>query len=335
MQNKTAIIILAIALALVSIYQLSFTGATSKVRQDAKKYAQGDLVKQTYYLDSISSLPKEDWSFLGYTFKEVQKRELNLGLDLKGGMNVILEVSVEDILKALSNYSTDKTFTSAIARAKELSKESQADFLTLFGRAFQEIDPNAKMAAVFNTVDLRDKINFNSSNEDVLDVLDDEVTTSITNAFNILRTRIDRFGVVQPNITQLATKGRILIELPGQTDPQRVRESLQGTANLEFWETYENGEVISYLVAANDLLKNIEDNARQAAVSESQQTDTVKTEADTVKKEDQALLDLIEKDTTQAATAATREEFALQNPLFGVLTPSVTENGEALPSCMI
>ncbi len=335
MQNKTAIIILAIALALVSIYQLSFTGATSKVRQDAKKYAQGDLVKQTYYLDSISSLPKEDWSFLGYTFKEVQKRELNLGLDLKGGMNVILEVSVEDILKALSNYSTDKTFTSAIARAKELSKESQADFLTLFGRAFQEIDPNAKMAAVFNTVDLRDKINFNSSNEDVLDVLDDEVTTSITNAFNILRTRIDRFGVVQPNITQLATKGRILIELPGQTDPQRVRELLQGTANLEFWETYENGEVISYLVAANDLLKNIEDNARQAAVSESQQTDTVKTEADTVKKEDQALLDLIEKDTTQAATAATREEFALQNPLFGVLTPRVTENGEALPSCMI
>jgi len=113
MQNKTAIIILAIALALVSIYQLSFTGATSKVKKDAKEYARGDLVKQTYYIDSISALPKEDWSFLGYTFKECQKRELNLGLDLKGGMNVILEVSVEDILKALSNYSTDKTFNSA------------------------------------------------------------------------------------------------------------------------------------------------------------------------------------------------------------------------------
>ena len=152
--------------------------------------------------------------------RECQKRELNLGLDLKGGMNVILEVSVEDVLKALSNYSTDKTFTSALERAKALSKESQTDFLTLFGRAFQEIDPNAKMAAVFNTIDLRNKINFNSSNEEVLRVLNSEVTTANTNAFNILRTRIDRFGVVQPNITQLATKGRILIELPGQTDPR-------------------------------------------------------------------------------------------------------------------
>ncbi len=334
MQNKTAIIILAIALALVSIYQLSFTGATSKVKRDAREYAEGDLVRQTYYLDSISALPKEDWSFLGYTFKECQKRELNLGLDLKGGMNVILEVSVEDILKALSNYSTDKTFNSALARAKELQKESQLDFLTLFGRAFQEIDPNAKMASVFNTVDLRDQINFNSSNEDVLEVLDTEVSTAITNAFNILRTRIDRFGVVQPNITQLATKGRILIELPGQTDPKRVRELLQGTANLEFWETYENNEVIGYLVAANDLLKGIEESTRAAAKS-AEQTETEVTVADTTKDENQDLLDLIDKDTTQAAQAATRKEFALQNPLFGVLTPRVTEQGEALPSCMV
>ena len=334
MQNKTAIIILAIALALVSIYQLSFTGATSKVKKDAKEYAKGDLVRQTYYLDSISALPKEDWSFLGYTFKECQKRELNLGLDLKGGMNVILEVSVEDILKALSNYSTDKTFNSALARAKELQKESQSDYLTLFGRAFQEIDPNAKMASVFNTVDLRDQINFNSSNEDVLGVLDTEVSTAITNAFNILRTRIDRFGVVQPNITNLATKGRILIELPGQTDPKRVRELLQGTANLEFWETYENTEVISYLVAANDLLKGIEESTRAAAQPVVQAEKEV-TVADTAKNENQDLLDLIDKDTTQAAPAATREEFALQNPLFGVLTPRVTEQGEALPSCMV
>jgi len=334
MQNKTAIIILAIALALVSIYQLSFTFATSKVNRNAKEYARGDLVKQNYYIDSISSLPKEEWSFLGYTFKECQKRELNLGLDLKGGMNVILEVSVEDILKALSNYSTDKTFNDALARAKELKIDSQTDFITLFGRAFQEIDPNAKMAAIFNTVELRDKINFNSTNEEVLKVLDSEVTVAITNAFNILRTRIDRFGVVQPNITQLATKGRILIELPGQTDPNRVRELLQGTANLEFWETYENGEVISYLVAANNLLKEIEENTRALESSESQPVAEAVV-ADTTKKEDQSLLDLIDKDTTQKAQAATREEFALQNPLFGILTPRVTERGEPLPSCLV
>src|SRR4030042_1082280 len=123
MQNKAAIIILAIALTLVSIYQLSFTGATAKVKKDAKEYAAGDLVKQSYYIDSIASLTKEDWSFLGYTFKDCQKRELNLGLDLKGGMNVILEVSVEDILKALSNYSTDKTFADALARENQLKQQ--------------------------------------------------------------------------------------------------------------------------------------------------------------------------------------------------------------------
>jgi len=334
MQNKAAIIILAIALALVSIYQLSFTGVSYKVRQDAKKYAKGDLVKQSYYMDSIATLTKEDWSFLGYTFKEVQKRELNLGLDLKGGMNVILEVSVEDILKALSNYSTDKTFTTAIAQAKELQKQSQSDFLTLFGRTFQEIDPNAKLAAIFNTVELRDRINFNSTNADVLGVLDEEVSSAITNAFNILRTRIDRFGVVQPNITQLATKGRILIELPGQTDPQRVRELLQGTANLEFWETYENSEVIGYLAEANNLLKEIRTDILPSADSTGQAVAGVLS-SDTTRKEDQSLLDLIDKDTTQQAQAATREEFNLQNPLFGLLNPRVNEQGEPAPSCMV
>ncbi|HUV00198.1 MAG TPA: hypothetical protein VMW32_04465, partial [Bacteroidales bacterium] len=260
MQNKAAIIVLAVALALVSVYQLSFTAATSKVKKEAREYAKGDLVKQRAYLDSISALPKDKWSYLGNTFKEVQKKEINLGLDLKGGMNVILEVSVEDILKALSNYNTDKTFTDALALTRKYQKESQSDFLTLFGRAFEETDPGAKLAAIFGTVELRDKVNFNSSNEDVLKVLDEEVTDAISNAFNILRTRIDRFGVVQPNITQLATKGRILIELPGQDNPQRVRELLQGTANLEFWETYENAEIIGYLSQANNLLREIQAN---------------------------------------------------------------------------
>ena len=230
-KTKQLLSILAIALALVSIYQLSFTGATYKVRKDAQEYAKGDLVKQHKYIDSISSLPKEKWSYLGYTFKEVQKKEMNLGLDLKGGMNVILEVSVEDILKALSNYSADKTFATALAQAKaEYQKQSQTDFLTLFGRAFQEIDPNAKLAAIFGTVELRDRINFNSTNEEVLKVLDTEVSGAITNAFNILRTRIDRFGVVQPNITQLSTKGRILIELPGTEDPKESQGIASGNS---------------------------------------------------------------------------------------------------------
>jgi SecD/SecF fusion protein len=331
MQNKAAIIILAIALGLVSIYQLSFTGATYKVKKEASEYAKGNLVKETQYLDSISTLPKEQWSFLGNTFKECQKKELNLGLDLKGGMNVILEVSVQDILRALSNYNPDKTFNEALARAKELQKQSQADYLTLFGRAFSEIDPNAKLASVFGTVELREKINFNSTNEEVLKVLDTEVTGAITNAFNVLRTRIDRFGVIQPNITQMATKGRILIELPGQNNPKRVRELLQGTANLEFWETYENGEVIGYLSTANNLLKEIQINTVRSDTIASASKSAV---SDTSKK-DQSLLALIEKDTTKAQKASTREEFTMQNPLFGLLSPRVNQQGQPLPSCMV
>jgi SecD/SecF fusion protein len=332
MQNKAAIIVLAIALGLVSIYQLSFTGATYKVKKEAREYAKGSLVKETQYLDSISTLPKEKWSFLGNTFKECQKKELNLGLDLKGGMNVILEVSVEDILRALSNYNPDKTFNTALARAKELQKQSQSDYLTLFGKAFQELDPNAKLASIFGTVELREKINFNSTNEQVLKVLDTEVSGAITNAFNILRTRIDRFGVVQPDITLLSTQGRILINLPGQNNPKRVRELLQGTANLEFWETYENSEIVPFLIQANNLLKEIQANTEKNTTAT--EPSAKNAAADTTKK-DQSLLDLIEKDTTTVAEASTREEFALKNPLFGLLSPRVNAEGQPLPSCMI
>ena len=332
MQNKAAIIVLAIALGLVSIYQLSFTGATYKVKKDAREYAKGNLVKETQYLDSISTLPKEKWSFLGNTFKECQKKELNLGLDLKGGMNVILEVSVEDILKALSNFNPDKTFNTALARAKELQKQSQSDYLTLFGRAFQETDPNAKLASIFGTVELKEKINFNSTNAEVLKVLDSEVSGAITNAFNILRTRIDRFGVVQPDITRMSTKGRILINLPGQNNPKRVRELLQGTANLEFWETYENSEIIGYLSQANNLLKEIQANTGKAGKPAEP---SVKGAVSDTTKKDQTLLDLIEKDTTKVAEASTREEFALKNPLFGLLSPRVSAEGQPLPSSMI
>ncbi|MFN8240341.1 MAG: protein translocase subunit SecD [Bacteroidales bacterium] len=261
------------------------------------------------------------------------KKELNLGLDLKGGMNVILEVSVEDILRALSNYNPDKTFNEALAMAKKRQTESQLDFLTLFGESFNQIDPNARLAAIFGTVELKEKVNFNSTNEDVLKVLDGEMNTAITNAFNILRTRIDRFGVTQPNITQLSTKGRILIELPGVTDPKRVRELLQGTANLEFWETYENGELIGYLSQANELLKTLK-------VTEAAKADSLKNvtpgvaKADTTKK-DQSLLDLIKKDTTAAKESQNLEQFTAQNPLFGVLRPHVDQQGQPYSGSLV
>ena len=159
--------------------------------------------------------------------------------------------------------------------------------------------------------------------------------SAITNAFNILRTRIDRFGVVQPNITQLSTKGRILIELPGQEDPTRVRELLQGTANLEFWETYENSEVLGYLSQANDLLREIQASAKKADTTKITPTPIANAAVSDTSKKDQSLLDLIGKDTTKAAAPANREEFNLQNPLFGLLSPRVTEQGQPLPSSMV
>ena len=174
MRNKGAILLFAITLALVSLYQLSFTGATFKVKRDAREFAQGNLVAENDYLDSISDLDQDEWGFFGNTFKECQEKEINLGLDLKGGMNVVLEVSVKDIILALSNYSIDTTFRRALRMAEIYQENSQEDYIPLFGRAFEEIDPNARLAAIFGTIELRDKVDFNSTNEEVLHVLRDE-----------------------------------------------------------------------------------------------------------------------------------------------------------------
>jgi SecD/SecF fusion protein len=331
MQNKGIITALAIALALVCVYQLSFTFASYKVKKEAKEYAAGDLNKELAYQDSIASLTKDQWGFLGNTYKEVQSKELNLGLDLKGGMNVVLEISVEDVVRALSDYSTDETFNQAIAQAKQKQRSgSNEDFITLFVRSFEEIDPNARLAAIFGTVELRDRINFNSTNEDVSKVLDEEANDAINNSFNVLRNRIDRFGVVQPNISHLQPRGRILVELPGVKDPQRVRDLLQGTANLEFWETYENSEVIGYLMQANEYLKSV-----MPTPTVSTAADTTAVPQDTTAAGDQSLLDMVSSDTSMTTETSSMEEFTRQNPLFGILRPNVTQDGQPVPGCLV
>lgn len=342
MQNKGAILFLAIALALVSLYQLSFTGVSSKVKKEAREASNGDLKAESAYLDSIASLSKDEWSYLGNTFREVQSKEINLGLDLKGGMNVILEVKVEDIVRALSNYSTDKTFNEAIALANEKKRGSQRNFIELFGESFEELDPNASLAAIFGTIELKDRINFNTTNAQVLDVLTDETDSAIDNAFNILRNRIDRYGVSQPNISQLEARGRILVELPGVKDPERVRELLQGTAKLEFWETYENPEIINFLAEANSMLTAFQEEelasrkARETEATEGEVNsleDLVATEQDTTVA-GESLLEMI-KDSTEVEEPATLEEFRLQNPLFGILRPSVDQNGQPMTRSVI
>jgi SecD/SecF fusion protein len=315
MQNKGAITFLAIALALVCLYELSFTGASYKVKKEARIAAHGNLEIESNYIDSVASLPKDKWSFLGHTYKEVQSKEANLGLDLKGGMDVTLEISVDEILRAISNFSTDKTFNQAIAMAKQKQKTSQEDFLRLFVRSFEEIDPNARLASVFGTVELKDKINFNTTNAEVEKVLSKEIDAAIDNAFNILSNRIDRFGVIQPNISHLSQKGRILIGLPGVKDQKRVRALLQGTANLEFWETFENSEIIGYLSQVNNYLASIVPTATHAA-------DTTKTAT----QGQQSLLEMVSKDSTSKEENSSLQEFTKKNPLFGYLRPNVDQN---------
>lgn len=345
MQNKAIIRFFAIALALVCVYQLWFTVKTNMIANDAKEYANGDVTKEKIYLDSIAGLPV--YSFLGirdYTYLECKERELNLGLDLKGGMNVVMEVSVVDIVKAMANNSKDSTFNSAIARAIKMQTNSQEDFVSLFGKAFAQIDPNARLAAVFNTVELKDRINYNSTNEEVLAIINNEAESAISNSFNILRTRIDRFGVTQPNIQRSETSGRILVELPGVKEPERVRKLLQGTAKLEFWETFDNEEVYQYLLEANNKIKEIESakNILDKDTSSTAKIDTLNAKVDsliassvtdTTKKDssDVSLLSKLENDSTkQDSLNNNPEEFRKNYPLFSVLTPWTTRDGKLM-----
>lgn len=258
MQNKGMIRTFAIVLALVCLYHLSFTFFTKKVESDARAYANGDVEKEMAYLDSIANQPVYNFLFLKeYTYMECKSSEINFGLDLKGGMNIILEVKVSDIVKALSGYNTNPTFAKAVETAIEKEKTSTSDFITLFQESFESIDPNAQLATIFSTVELRDRIKNNMSNSEVISVLREETEAAISNAFNVLRTRIDRFGVTQPNIQRLEKAGRVLVELPGVTDPKRVRKLLQGTANLEFWETYNNQEIMQSLIDADAATREI------------------------------------------------------------------------------
>jgi SecD/SecF fusion protein len=329
MQNKGAIRLFAILLALVSLYQLIFTFQTRRVENQAQQYAEqrGDddpMLVSEYRFQYLDSMKTEvTYNFLfglrEYTYQECKEREINFGLDLKGGMNLILEVRVSDIVRALSNYNQDDAFLDALKLAREREKNSTRDFMTLFGEAFEEVAPDGRLAAVFNTVELRDKVDYNSTNQEVLDVIREESRVAIDNAFNILRTRIDRFGVAQPNIQRLERQqGQILVELPGITDPERVRSLLQGTANLEFWETYNQSEIMQSLMQANQLTAEI-------AAMQKSGVDTVEVEpevqVDADKDADVALLDEIESDSLDMDS----EQDAVES-LFSFLVPGRNPN---------
>ena len=326
MQSKGAIRFVAIMLLLASFWQLSFTLVTNLQEKKAEKYAEAKAVaamettefskvaeadkafyldsikkdENRWYLDSISS----EKVYLGYTFKDVKAKTINLGLDLKGGMNVMLQVQLKDLVKALAGNNEAPEFTQALNLAQERSVDSRLDYITLFAEAWKETSNGMPLAQIFGTYEMRDKIGPESTDEQVIEVIRAEAESAVSNSFNVLRNRIDRFGVTQPNIQRLGNSGRILVELPGVKEPERVRKLLQGTASLEFWATYDNAEVEAYLAEANATLAQI--------LSNEETEETVAAEGDLLAQELQ----------NNEADAAAFAAYKKQNPLFAVLQPS-------------
>ena len=312
MQNKGFVKIFAALLTLVCVFYLSFSFVTGHHMSKAAQDPQG----ATHYLDSV----KNEKVWLGvYTLQQCREMEIGLGLDLKGGMNVILEVSVPDVVKALADHKSDEAFNKAIAEAARKQVTSQDDFISLFVEEYRKLAPDATLAELFATQQLKDKVNTKSTDDDVIKVLRAEVKAAIDNSFNVLRTRIDRFGVAQPNIQNLeGTMGRIMVELPGVKEPERVRSLLQGSANLEFWETYKAPEIVSYLNAADNKLRTL---LADKAVLEGETVETEKvTEA---KEETTDSLDVAAALTGETVTAGKNtqnvEQLKKEHPLAAIL----------------
>ncbi|MFA6334117.1 MAG: protein translocase subunit SecDF [Bacteroidales bacterium] len=359
MQSKGAIRILTIVIAIACIYQLSFTWATKHQEKKSREFAEKTVMTEqtlpafqnisnenkAFYLDSLRSLKEKFYIdsvsaekvYLGFTYKEIKEKEISLGLDLKGGMNVTLEVSVAELVTSLANDNASPQFTEAINLARKNMATSRTDFITLFAEAWDKIAPGQRLSQIFGTYEMRDRIKPETSNAEVINVIREEAESAISNSFNVLRNRIDRFGVTSPNIQKLGNTGRILVELPGVKEPERVRKLLQGTASLEFWETYENQEVYQYLVEADKAIKDLgniaaidslaaPDSLLAAAGKTLTTTDSTKVSADTSNAGASLLSEIKGEDTLSAGQAAVAKE----NPLFFLLNPNVSQ-GQLIP----
>ncbi len=311
MQNKGFVKAIAVLLTVVCAFYLSFTFVTSHHEKKAAQYAGGGSV----YIDSIMNKKV----YLGvYTFKQTREMGIGLGLDLKGGMNVILEVSVPDVVKALADHKTDEAFVNAVATATKQAASSNSDFITLFIKEYKNLKPEGTLAELFATQQLKDKVNTKSTDAEVEAVVRAEVNAAIANSFNVLRTRIDRFGVAQPNIQELeGSMGRIMVELPGVKEPERVRKLLQGSANLEFWETYTSAEVAPFLAAADAKLRDIiaVENPETAETTEATEAPA----AEEATEESVDLSSLTGNNAESAADAAAIAKAQKENPLLSLL----------------
>ena len=341
MQSKGAIKFVAVLLAIACIWQLSFSLVTSIQEGKAEAYAQKAVeafkqsseyanvpdVDKAFYLDSlaknenrryIDSISSEKVYF-GYTYKDVKAKEINLGLDLKGGMNVMLQVQLEDLVSALAGENKTPEFTKAISLAKERSVNSPDDFITLFAQAWKEVSNGQRLAQVFGTYDLASRIGPQSSDEEVLKVIRENAESAVANSYNVLRNRIDRFGVTQPSIQQLGNTGRILVELPGVKEPERVRKLLQGTASLEFWPTFDNADIAPYLQEAD------------AALAATVEPDSaLVAEADVKEAVSDSSSVLSDEVNASASDAKALAEYRKAHPLFAVLQPSGFRSGACI-----
>ena len=319
MQNKGFVKVIAVLLTLVCAFYLSFTFVARYHEKQAAQYAEGESV----YIDSIMN--KKVYAGV-YTFKQVREMGIGLGLDLKGGMNVILEVSVPDVVKALADHKTDEAFVNAVAIASKQAASSNNDFITLFIKEYKNQKPDGTLAELFATQQLKDKVNTKSTDAEVEAVVRAEVDAAIANSLNVLRTRIDRFGVAQPNIQELeGSMGRIMVELPGVKEPERVRKLLQGSANLEFWETYTAAEVAPFLAATDAKLRDIiaVENPESAEDAAEEVTEVAADE------ENVDLSALTGDNTENAVDAAAIAKAKKENPLLSVL--QVMQN----PGCVV
>lgn len=349
MQNKGFVKVFSVLLTLVCLFYLSFSFVTSHYNSKAAEYAGGDPEKESAYLDSLAT--KKVWPGLsfwpGYSLKECREMEVTLGLDLKGGMNVVLELNVADVIRSLSNNNQDENFNKALESAYARQAASQSDFIDLFAEEYKKLDPGARLSAIFSTFELREKITPQSADGQVITVLKDELKSAIDNSFNVLRTRIDRFGVVSPNIQRLETAGRILVELPGVKEPERVRKLLQGSANLEFWETFDLTEIYNPLMAADNLLATLlsTKSAQETAAAESEPSAeskpaelpaaTPETAMDSLlTNEADSLLAQLSPDAADAQQGQTLEEYAKEHPLFAVLHIN-NYNGQLVPGPVV
>ena len=338
MQNKGFVKFLAVALTLICLFYLSFSVVTSVYEGKAEKM---DEQAAELYLDSCNTNP----IYLGnYTLKDCRETAIGLGLDLKGGMNVILEVSVPEVIKTLSDHKTDAAFLKSVDEAAKGAQESQSDFITLFVSAYKKNAPGKPLAAIFATQQLKGIVSTNSTDAEVEKVLRKSVDEAVDNSFKVLRTRIDRFGVVQPNIQKIeGQSGRIMVELPGIKEPERVRKLLQGSANLEFWETYDAPLVAPYLSQLNNALRNgTAAEAPKAEATDSIATDSAATEpaaaeevakADSNKSAANVLAQVKKAESASSSTSYDAKAIAAakkENPLFSMLQPTGAQRG-----CMV